>query len=459
MSEDPDRLLRRMRAAPPAAFLARLKAQLDAQTPPERPPANRPWSVQAPQWLRRPVHSALQLRLWQVALPALAGSLALTLIGLWLRQTQQAPPAMPMAESGSSSDALVLLAATAAEQKSPPAVAVGSVPRHIRRRGRIAATQEPPLTASTPPVSALGAGGVPAAYAQDLTMRYLTQNGFYNLSGMRIEALSSGPGHCSGGAPPETPVPAGEGGPDSCPPAGEPDVEKTLIGHEVAFLARSAASGALPLSARAIFLALARQVPDPSHPQILVSNPYHLWSDIDPALPPDPIRVLGPPQSTQPGGALLAVLLEPGCREVLPQDTPEPGCQAVRSDEVYVEVPGYEDALLGELRAHPTWLGLLNLELVAQGGEALAVSPVNDVVPAAASILSGAYPAARAVYLSVASRDLRSRPVLSNLVFRYRQLVEEGAVAGPHAALVSSEALQRQLSSITHPSSAEVTHR
>lgn len=296
------------------------------------------------------------------------------------------------------------------------------------------------------------AGALPAS-ALDLPLRLLVQHGFYNAPGMRIEAVSSAPGQsCAGASPLEASTAAGdsrgeagEGTEGRCPQSAEPGVEKTLIGHEVAFLARSAQSGALPLSARAIFLALARQVPDPSHPQMLVNNPNRLWTDIDPALPPDPIRVLGPPQSAQPGGALLAVLLEPGCRQVLPQPTPEAQCQAVRSDDVYVELPEYESALLGELSAHPAWLGLLNLELLAQGGEDLAVSPMDGVVPVAANILSGAYPASRALYLYVRSSELRSRPVLGNLVFRYRQLVEAGAIAGPHESLVSSEALLSQL--------------
>jgi phosphate transport system substrate-binding protein len=156
--------------------------------------------------------------------------------------------------------------------------------------------------------------------------------------------------------------------------------------------------------------------------------------------------VLGAPQSTEPGGALLAVLLQSGCRQVLLQATDEQ-CQSVRGDDVYIEVPEYRPALVRELLAHPTWLGLLNLELLTQNRDELAVSPLNDVIPGAASVLSGAYPAARSLYLYVSTSDLASRPVLGNLIFRYRQLLEEGAFGGPDAALVSSQELQDRLQS------------
>lgn len=451
MSEDPERLLRRLRAAPSPAFLARLKARLDAQTPSGRPFG--PLPLRGLLSGHRPIRAAsrpTRLQPWHVALPVLVGCLALTFMSLPLRHAREAPAQTPPVAIVSVSQHSTVPLPGAALHPAPGAAA-GSAGRPIPRRARQgSAVPAQPVPAPEPQLTAssehpMAPGKTPAAvdesalapYVQDLPQRFLIQHGFYNLAGMRIEAVSSAPGPCAGDA-------SGQ----ACPQASEPGIQKTLIGHEVAFLARSAQSGALPLSSRAIFLALAQDVPDPSHPQLLVSNPYRLWSDIDPALPPDPIRVLGPPQSSQPGGALLAVLLEPGCHQVLPPSTSESQCQAVRSDDVYEEVPEYESVLVGELTAHPSWLGLLNLELLAQGGEELAVSPMNDVTPAAASILSGAYPAARSVYLSVRNSDLRSRPVLANLVFRYRQLVDEGGVGGPQAALVSSEQLQSQLPSL-----------
>jgi hypothetical protein len=62
-------------------------------------------------------------------------------------------------------------------------------------------------------------------------------------------------------------------------------------------------------------------------------------------------------------------------------------------------------------------------------------------------VLSGAYPAARSLYLYVRTSDLRSQPVLGNLVFRYRQQLENRQIGGPETALVSSQELQSQLPS------------
>jgi phosphate transport system substrate-binding protein len=291
-----------------------------------------------------------------------------------------------------------------------------------------------------------------APYLYDLPLRFMAVHGTSDAPGMRIEPVSIAQEQLCDGDGPEEPRTAGERrriepGQRRCRVTGEAGDEKTLIGHEVAFLVRAVRSGPLPLSARAIFLALARQVPDPSHPEILVENPYRLWSDIDPTLPSDPIRVLGPAPSSQPGSALLSVLMQPGCHRVLPRATEESQCQSVRGDDVYIEVPEYGTSVVRELATHPTWLGLLNLELLRVNRGELAVSPVDDVAPAAQSVLSGAYPAARSLYLYVRTSDLRSLPVLGNLVFRYRQQLENREIGGPETALVSSQELQSQLPS------------
>jgi phosphate transport system substrate-binding protein len=441
MSEDPEHLLQRLRAAPSPAFLARLKARLDAQGPPS------PFAgLLAPSAGHRPQRAWM----WHVALPLVAIA-ALLFIGLsWQAARREAQV------TGTRAPASHPPLQSEPKASEPPVrpLAASSAPRPSGASRHPAVSREPGAAAAGPLAAGVAAPGrapdtltivgasALAPYARDLPLLFLVAHGPYDSPpGMRIEPASRVAEPLCGDARHGTGIAGNEG--RKCPLGA--GLDKTLLGHEVAFLARSVRSGALPLSARAIFLALAREVPDPSHPELLVGNPYRLWSDIDPALPADPIRVLGPPQSSQPGSALLAVLLQPGCLRVLPAVLDESQCQSVRSDDVYVEVPEYGAALVRELETHPTWLGLLDLELLAQSRDELAVSPVNGVAPAAASVLSGAYPAARPLYLYVSSSDLGSRPVLSNLVFRYRQLVEEGAVGGPHAALVSSEELQHEL--------------
>jgi hypothetical protein len=44
------------------------------------------------------------------------------------------------------------------------------------------------------------------------------------------------------------------------------------------------------LSARSIFLALARDVPDPLHPDVLVKNPNITWNQVDSTLPDEHIK-------------------------------------------------------------------------------------------------------------------------------------------------------------------------
>jgi phosphate transport system substrate-binding protein len=218
-------------------------------------------------------------------------------------------------------------------------------------------------------------------------------------------------------------------------------LEETHIGHEVAVLARSTLYDPPALSTRDVFLALARRVPDPEHPGGLINNPYHLWNEIDPALPPDPIRVIGP----APGSPLLAVLLQPGCLRVLPPSADESLCRTVRTDEAYMEYHEAGLAVVRELQINPTWLGVVSLRMVASSRGDLAVNPLDGVAPDAASVLSGTYPASRAVYLYINTTHFWANPALSTYAPRYRQLPQSGLVGVPDSALVSLRELQSSL--------------
>lgn len=226
---------------------------------------------------------------------------------------------------------------------------------------------------------------------------------------------------------------------------------EVILAYEVAALARSRLYGPLSVSAQDLFLALASRVPDPQTGE-LVQNPYHLWSEIDAALPPDPIRVLGPPRATYPGKALLAALMRAGCNSfpgVLSlRDTDEIAyedvCGSVRQDGAYVEEPRWGPGLVATLQTNPTFLGLLNAELLASSRADLAPSPIDGVEPSAASFASGAYPAARPLYLYVNMGHRFVMPGLDEFVSSYLALADGGGFGGAAGTLVPYSAPTRQ---------------
>src|SRR5690606_3504320 len=69
------------------------------------------------------------------------------------------------------------------------------------------------------------------------------------------------------------------------------------------------------LTLKQLFLALAKQVPNPNGSQTLVDNPYQTWNQIDPTLPKTPIQVMGPPPTSGTRDAFVELAMEGGCSE------------------------------------------------------------------------------------------------------------------------------------------------
>lgn len=182
-------------------------------------------------------------------------------------------------------------------------------------------------------------------------------------------------------------------------------VRAVPIGYEAVILARSPLYGALNLTRRQAFLALAKWVPDPSRPGTVHQNPSMTWRQIAATLGPEPIEIMGPPLSSAGGRSMIELLMEAGCDTypwIAALESSHPDryariCRTVRTDGVYDEVSNLSPtALLTEPNAIgvfgvDSWtLPLLN---------ALSMSRLDGVVPTLQSMESGAYPGARALYL------------------------------------------------------------
>jgi phosphate transport system substrate-binding protein len=196
-------------------------------------------------------------------------------------------------------------------------------------------------------------------------------------------------------------------------------IVEVKIGSQALVLARAQLYGPLKLSARDLYLALGRRVPDPNRPERLIDNPYVTWNQVNPALPYDRIQIMGPDQGTPAGTLSASLLLEPGCN-TLPaiaalQDADpeqyEQTCGRLREDSAYVVASraGY-----AYLTTNPTALGIFSLNEYESlhGHDGLVLNPIDGITPTTENVSAGTYPLARSLYLYTSS--LRS---LGNQVF------------------------------------------
>jgi ABC-type phosphate transport system substrate-binding protein len=207
-------------------------------------------------------------------------------------------------------------------------------------------------------------------------------------------------------------------------------IAEVKLGYEAVVLVRSKIYGDLKLDSRSIFLALAREIPDPLHPGGLVRNPDVTWDQVDPALPSERIDVSGPPLSSETGLAFRDLVLKPGClaiptiaamKETDP-DRFEEICGTVRTDGVYHvgEIPAQHAGsspfdLIGYLETNPEAIALLNPGAIGLPGSRqaqdsnFAMSSLDGVVPSRSTIYSGAYPGARVLYLYANTANPQTR--------------------------------------------------
>ncbi|MFL6601723.1 MAG: substrate-binding domain-containing protein [Steroidobacteraceae bacterium] len=197
------------------------------------------------------------------------------------------------------------------------------------------------------------------------------------------------------------------------------NIAEVQMEHQALVLARSKLYGTLALSARDLFLALAAEIPDPEHPGALIRNPNTTWDRINASLGAAPIEVFGPPEQSTAGIALRETLLQAGCDSVpaLAALSRTDGaryqqvCKTLRKDGAYVEMrEEVTTEALQTLQSHPDAIGVLGYAQLRFFGSIfknnymLIINPVGGVEPTPQAIADGTYPGSRTLYLYLNQR-------------------------------------------------------
>ena len=71
----------------------------------------------------------------------------------------------------------------------------------------------------------------------------------------------------------------------TCAQNGVKEVVEVKVGYDGIVLAENKGSISMNLTRRDVYLALAKNVPDPANPSTLIANPYQTWKDVNKSLP------------------------------------------------------------------------------------------------------------------------------------------------------------------------------
>ena len=196
---------------------------------------------------------------------------------------------------------------------------------------------------------------------------------------------------------------------DMCEKNGVSDVVEVKIGYDGIALANSKKANAFEVSLKDIFLALAKEVPDPKGAEKLVENPYKTWKQVNASLPDIAIEVLGPPPTSGTRDAFAELAMEGGCKQVKwikamkKQDKKKYKsiCHTVREDGAYVEAGENDNLIVQKLDANPNALGVFGFSFLDQNRDKVQGSKINGVAPEFETISDGSYPVSRPLYFYV----------------------------------------------------------
>ncbi len=196
---------------------------------------------------------------------------------------------------------------------------------------------------------------------------------------------------------------------EMCHGNGVKDIVEVKIGYDGIVFANARSAPLFALSRRDIFLALAKQVPNPDGTESLVDNPYMTWKDVNSSLPATKIEVLGPPPTSGTRDAFVELAMEGGCQEFdwieaqkkTQSDNFKRICHTIREDGVFSELGENDNLVVQKLQANPNALGVFGFSFLDQNTDVVQGSLIDGEEPTFDAIAEGDYPVSRALYFYV----------------------------------------------------------
>ncbi len=196
---------------------------------------------------------------------------------------------------------------------------------------------------------------------------------------------------------------------DQCQANGVQDVVEVKIGYDGIVLANSKKTAPFQLTRKDIFLALAKDVPDPSGAEKLIPNPYKTWHDVNPSLPDTKIEVLGPPPTSGTRDAFVELAMEGGGKNFpwikamkkVDKKRYKAICHTVREDGAYIEAGENDNLIVQKLEANPNAVGIFGFSFLDQNSDFIQGSFIDGVEPTFEEIADGKYPVSRPLYFYV----------------------------------------------------------
>ncbi len=204
----------------------------------------------------------------------------------------------------------------------------------------------------------------------------------------------------------------------TCFDNGVKEIIEVKVGYDGIVIANAKSAPMMKLTRKELFLALAKEVPDPKGGDKVIPNPYQTWKDIDSSLPNQKITVLGPPPTSGTRDAFVELVMDEGCEEFdfikamkkSDKNRFKGICQTVREDGAYVEAGENDNLIVQKLEQDPEALGIFGFSFLDQNADKIKGSSVEGVEPTFDKIADGQYPVSRPLFFYVKKAHIGTIP-------------------------------------------------
>jgi phosphate transport system substrate-binding protein len=205
----------------------------------------------------------------------------------------------------------------------------------------------------------------------------------------------------------------------SCQKKGVVAISEIMIGHDAIAVVNSRAARQYNFTPATLFSALAASVETDGE---IAKNPHLKWTDIDPSLPDEAIKVMGPPAASGLYDDFVYLIMERGCGEFSKISTLEATkrydvCHSLRTDDGFTQGPRNETALLDWVVDNPAAFAIAGYSFLTQNQDLVAANAIENVIPTAESISSGAYPFTRPIYVYVKIKHVAAVEGLQDFLY------------------------------------------
>lgn len=250
---------------------------------------------------------------------------------------------------------------------------------------------------------------------------------------------------------------------EMCQRNGVEAITEVKIGADGIVIASSRDAARMDLSLRQVFLALAKDVPDPKGGDTLVANPYEKWSDIDTSLPGKEIRVMGPPPTSGTRDAFVEIAMEGGCKtygfiKAMEKKEMRGVCHNMREDGAFVEAGENDNLIVQRLVQDKDTLGIFGYSFLMENSGEIQATTINGVAPTPDTIADEEYPVARSLFFYIKNAHAGVVPGIAEYAQEFTTegawgdngyLVDVGLIPNPRKVRMETAKAVRELKPMT----------